>query len=85
MGLQLGKSLNERGVTAPRSGVLVSRGATMAKWKIDKLDLEKYAKLQSKVAVQRNEIARLTQVVENLMVQRDQLTKDLQWMRGENQ
>ena len=56
MGLQLGKSLNERGVTAPRSGVLVSRGATMAKWKIDKLDLEKYAKLQSKVAVQRNEI-----------------------------
>jgi len=60
-------------------------GATMAKWKIDKLDLEKYAKLQSKVAVQRNEIARLTQVVENLMAQRDQLTKDLQWMRGENQ
>ena len=85
MGLQLGKSLNERGVTAPRLGVLVSRGATMAKWKIDKLDLEKYAKLQSKVAVQRNEIARLAQVVENLMVQRDQLTKDLQWMRGENQ
>ena len=57
----------------------------MAKWEIDKLDLEKYAKLQSKVAIQRNEIARLTQVVENLMVQRDQLTKDLQWMRGENQ
>ena len=57
----------------------------MAKWEIDKLDLEKYAKLQSKVAVQRNEIARLAQVVENLMVQRDQLTKDLQWMRGENQ
>ena len=57
----------------------------MAKWKIDKLDLEKYAKLQRKVAIQRNEIASLTQVVENLMVQRDQLTKDLQWMRGENQ
>lgn len=61
------------------------KGATMAKWSLDKLDLEKYTKLQSKVAVQRNEIARLTQVVENLMTQRDQLTKDLQWMRGENQ
>ena len=40
-------------------------------------------KLQSKVSVQRNEIARLTQLVEKLMEQRDQLTKDLQWMRGE--
>ncbi len=34
----------------------------MAKWSLDKLDEGKYAKLQSKVAVQRNEIARLTQV-----------------------
>jgi uncharacterized coiled-coil protein SlyX len=41
------------------------------------------AKLQSKVALQRNEIARLTQLVEKLMAQRDQLHKDLQWMRGE--
>jgi RNase P protein component len=41
------------------------------------------AKLQSKVAVQRNEIARLTQLVERLMAQRDSLTKDLKWMRGE--
>jgi RNase P protein component len=41
------------------------------------------AKLQSKVAVQRNEIARLTQLVERLMDQRDSLTKDLKWMRGE--
>ena len=41
------------------------------------------AKLQSKVAVQRNEIARLTQLVEKLMAQRDSLTKDLKWMRGE--
>ena len=40
-------------------------------------------KLQSKVAVQRNEIARLTQLVQKLMEQRDQLTKDLKWMRGE--
>lgn len=55
----------------------------MAKWSLDKLDENKYAKLQSKVAVQRNEIARLTQVVDKLMAQRDQLTKDLQWMRGE--
>jgi len=40
-------------------------------------------KLQSKNATQRNEISRLTQLVEKLMDQRDQLTKDLQWMRGE--
>ena len=40
-------------------------------------------KLQSKIAVQRNEIARLTQLVQKLMEQRDQLTKDLKWMRGE--
>jgi|TARA_R110000868_G_scaffold90097_1_gene250349 hypothetical protein len=40
-------------------------------------------KLQSKNATQRNEIARLTQLVEKLMAQRDQMTKDLQWMRGE--
>ena len=40
-------------------------------------------KLQSKNAVQRNEIARLTQLVQKLMEQRDQLTKDLKWMRGE--
>lgn len=41
-------------------------------------------KLQSKNAVQRNEIARLTQLVEKLMKQRDELTKDLKWMRGRN-
>ncbi len=40
-------------------------------------------KLQSKIALQRNEIARLTQLVQKLMEQRDQLTKDLKWMRGE--
>ena len=40
-------------------------------------------KLQSKIAVQRNEIARLTQLVQKLMEQRDELTKDLKWMRGE--
>ena len=41
------------------------------------------SKLQSKVAIQRNEIARLTQLVDRLMDQRDTLTKDLKWMRGE--
>ena len=40
-------------------------------------------KLQSKIALQRNDIARLTQLVQKLMEQRDQLTKDLKWMRGE--
>ena len=37
-------------------------------------------KLQSKIALQRNDIARLTQLVQKLMEQRDQLTKDLKWM-----
>ena len=58
-------------------------GVTLAKWSLDKLSADKYARLQSKVSVQRNEIARLTILVEKLMAQRDQLTKDLQWMRGE--
>ena len=40
--------------------------------------------LQSKVAVQRNEIARLTQLVEKLMQQRNDLLKDIKWMRGEH-
>lgn len=40
--------------------------------------------LQSKLAVQRNEIARLTQLVEKLMQQRDDLLKDIKWMRGEH-
>jgi hypothetical protein len=70
-----------RGVTAPR--FWYHGGVTLAKWSLDKLDEGKYAKLQSKVSVQRNEIARLTMLVEKLMAQRDQLTKDLQWMRGE--
>jgi hypothetical protein len=34
---------------------------------------------------QRNEIARLTQLVETLMNKRDALTKDLQWIRGETE
>lgn len=39
--------------------------------------------LQSKVAVQRNEIARLTQVVEKLMEDKRKLIEDIKWMRGE--
>lgn len=39
--------------------------------------------LQSKVATQRNEIARLTQVVEKLMEDKRKLVADIKWMRGE--
>jgi len=38
---------------------------------------------QSKIAVQRNEIARLTQKLEALTKDKAALTKDLKWMRGE--
>jgi predicted nuclease with TOPRIM domain len=38
---------------------------------------------QSKIATQRNEIARLTQKLEELTKEKAALTKDIQWMRGE--
>jgi len=38
---------------------------------------------QSKIATQRNEIARLTQKLEELTKEKAALTKDVQWMRGE--
>ena len=41
------------------------------------------AKLQSKIATQRNEIARLTQKLEAATEEKAALTKDIQWMRGE--
>lgn len=41
------------------------------------------AKLQSKIATQRNEIARLTQKLEAATREKAALTKDIQWMRGE--
>ena len=41
------------------------------------------AKLQSKIATQRNEIARLTQKLEAATIEKAALTKDIQWMRGE--
>ncbi len=41
------------------------------------------AKLQSKIATQRNEIARLTQKLEAATKEKAALTKDIQWMRGE--
>ena len=41
------------------------------------------AKLRSKAAKQRNEIARLTKLVEELQDANKKLTADLKWMRGE--
>ena len=39
--------------------------------------------LKSKIQKQRNEIARLTQKLEALTKDKAELTKDIQWMRGE--
>ena len=44
---------------------------------------QSYSALQSKAATQRNEIARLTQLVESLRANNKKLTSDLKWMRGE--
>jgi hypothetical protein len=41
------------------------------------------AVMASKIEKQRNEIARLTRLVGKLMTQRNELTKTVQWMRGE--
>jgi len=40
-------------------------------------------KLQSKNAIQRTEIARLTQRLEVLTKEKTELLRDLKWMRGE--
>jgi len=39
--------------------------------------------LKSKMAKQRNEIARLTQLVEQLQTEKAKLLSDLKWIRGE--
>ena len=39
--------------------------------------------MQSKLPAQRNEIARLQQLVERLMKDKAELLRDLKWMRGE--
>ena len=39
--------------------------------------------LQSKAAVQRNELARLTQLSERLAKSRDDLLADIKWLRGD--
>ena len=41
------------------------------------------AKLQSKIAIQRSEIARLTQKLERLTKEKSELLRDIKWMRGE--
>ena len=39
-------------------------------------------RMKSKMAKQRNEIARLTQLVESLMSQRAKLIEEIEWMKG---
>lgn len=45
---------------------------------------EENAKLRSKIAKQRNEIGRLTQVAEKLSEDKAKLLSDVKWMRGES-
>ena len=55
----------------------------MAKWNLDNMDANKISRLQSKLALQRNEIARLNKVVESLMRDNKSILKDLKRIRGE--
>jgi len=57
----------------------------MAKWTIEgKNPLEKtVSNLQSKIAVQRSEIARLTRALEAVTNEKLALLADIKWMRGE--
>ena len=55
----------------------------MAKWNLDNMDANKISRLQSKLALQRNEIARLNKVVESLKRDNKSILKDLKRIRGE--
>tara|TARA_R110001606_G_scaffold16174_1_gene65500 strand:+ start:71 stop:256 length:186 start_codon:yes stop_codon:yes gene_type:complete len=44
---------------------------------------EENARLRSKLAKQRTEIARLTQKLEKLTEQKSEVVRDIKWMRGE--
>jgi septal ring factor EnvC (AmiA/AmiB activator) len=46
-------------------------------------DNKENSKLQSKIAIQRTEIARLTQKLEALTKEKSELLRDIKWMRGE--
>lgn len=56
--------------------------AAQARRSLDSLN-RKYAAAQSKLAVQRNEIARLTQSLENVTKQKMDLLDELKWLKGE--
>lgn len=56
--------------------------AARAKQKLDSI-VRKYAALQSKAAQQRNEVGRLTKLVEELREDNKKLLADIKWMRGE--
>ena len=46
-------------------------------------DKEKIAYIEKKLDKQRNEIARLTQLVDKLNREKKELLSDLKWIRGE--
>ena len=58
-------------------------GVTLAKWNLNNMDANKISRLQSRLALQRNEIARLNKVVESLMRDNKSILKDLKRIRGE--
>jgi uncharacterized coiled-coil protein SlyX len=58
-------------------------GVTLAKWNLNNMDANKISRLQSRLALQRNEIARLNKVVESLKRDNKSILKDLKRIRGE--
>ena len=56
--------------------------AAQSQRSLDSLN-RRYAAAQSKLAVQRNEIARLTQSLEAVTKQKLELLDELKWLRGE--
>jgi len=57
----------------------------MAKWVIDGKNSQEKAisNLQSKISVQRSEIARITQALEAATKEKSALLADIKWMRGD--
>jgi peptidoglycan hydrolase CwlO-like protein len=60
----------------------VTKRLADAELKITQLQRQ-VSSLQSKAAVQRNELARLTQLSERLVKERGDLLSDIKWLRGE--
>lgn len=61
-----------------------NQGRTCPARKNYELVVKENSKLRSKLAKQRNEIARLTQALEKVTADKLKLLSDIKWMRGES-